>query len=239
VTEIETPTPDPRAYSEVLDQILAGLQVAAPPPQREWVTSVELSQKLRTMYGIGIHWRTIDGLLGKEKGLVVRRKRGARWQYQLLSRGEERLTGSGGQTVIIDPEKAIKAVSSVHALLCGMKGIVRLCDPYVDHSTIEHLAAVPKDVPIRILTVNIQEANRLRRVLAAARTEGRQVELRVAQGAKLHDRFVIDDAKMLLLGTSLNGLGKKLSFVVRAGPDIREPMAGVFDGHWAAGIHWA
>jgi len=37
---------------------------------------------------------------------------------------------------------------------------------------------------------------------------------------------------MVILGTSLNGFGKKQSFVIQAGPDIRQTLLAEFDHNW-------
>ncbi len=54
----------------------------------------------------------------------------------------------------------------------------------------------------------------------------------------LHDRYIIDDSIMVILGTSLNGFGKKQCFVIQTGQDLRSVLIPVFDGAWNSGIIW-
>jgi hypothetical protein len=62
--------------------------------------------------------------------------------------------------------------------------------------------------------------------------------VRVASAAPLHDRYIIDDVGMLILGASLNGFGKKQCFVIRAGEDVRSMAMTAFDANWASAVAW-
>jgi len=44
---------------------------------------------------------------------------------------------------------------------------------------------------------------------------------------------------MYIIGTSLNGLGKKQAFVIRAGQDFRTTMIGAFDSLWVVSNPWS
>ncbi len=61
------------------------------------------------------------------------------------------------------------------------------------------------------------------------------LDVRVAPQKVLHDRYVIHDDGMALLGTSLNGLGLKQSFVVSLGEDLRSTALRAFDDVWSGG----
>ena len=63
-------------------------------------------------------------------------------------------------------------------------------------------------------------------------------EIRVDGSAPLHDRYIIDDSIMTILGTSLNGFGKKQCFIIQTGPDLRAVVLPVFDGLWKSATTW-
>jgi len=91
------------------------------------------------------------------------------------------------------------------------------------------------ETEIRLLTVNIARTQVFARDLAAFRKEhGNKIEVRQAAAGTLHDRYAVDDARMLLFGTSLNGIGKKQSFIVELGQDVRVTVMAAFDAAWAA-----
>jgi len=79
----------------------------------------------------------------------------------------------------------------------------------------------------------------VRALLSAAKTEGRSIEVRMAASTPLHDRYIIDDSRMLILGTSLNGFGKKQGFVVQAGADVRAVVLQGFDNMWLSAAVWS
>jgi hypothetical protein len=138
----------------------------------------------------------------------------------------------------VDPDAALQATMKLHDLLSKLVGTVRICDPYLDETTVEHLEACPKANPIRLLTMNVRDSGRLRRLLGAARSSSYDIEIRVVASRVLHDRYVIDDTSILILGASLNGFGKKQSFVIKAGPDIRSMVVVEFDTLWSAATVW-
>jgi len=55
----------------------------------------------------------------------------------------------------------------------------------------------------------------------------------------LHDRYLIAGNEVLILGTSLNGFGKKQCFVIRAGKSIAGSLAQTFDDLWSEATPWA
>jgi hypothetical protein len=228
----------PSAFDGRREQALAALLELAPPRGPGWCAAAVVSQHLQSGYGIRIHWRSLDAIFSEDPRLVARRKKGGRWEYQLLADGEREVSASAKQFLLIDPVKAVQAVKTVHEMLASLKGEVRLCDPYLDHTSIEHLCALAPAVPARVLSFNIKDAGRLKRTLAAAATEGRTFSIRVAPAGKLHDRYVIDDAVMYIIGTSLNGLGKKQAFLVRAGEDLRNRMIDAFEALWGISTPW-
>jgi hypothetical protein len=231
--------PDPKAFEDPLGQALAVLnQLSLLEGSTGWASAGAISRALRDEHRIGLHWRTIDALFHEARNLVTRRKRGGRWEYRLLAAGQHHLQSKIPQFLLIEPQRALQGVRTVHAVFGGLRGTVRLCDPYFDPTSIEHLAAIPKGAVIRVLTVNVKDPNTVRRHLSAARTEGRNIEVRVMPPGTLHDRYLIDDSQFFILGTSLNGLGKKQSFLIAGGADIRAAMLGTFDAQYASQVPW-
>jgi hypothetical protein len=87
------------------------------------------------------------------------------------------------------------------------------------------------------LTWNISDTPTLRLGLTAL-SATKQVEVRKPSSDVLHDRYVIDDNTMLIMGTSLNSFGKKQSFVIKAGQDVRSALLNNFNQLWNAANPW-
>jgi len=184
-----------------------------------WLTSTEISNRLQNPHGVNLHWRTVQKILLDNPTLAARRKRENRWQFSIMKAGEEHLSPSGSGIIVVDPSHALQAVSSLHSFLGSLTGTVSICDPWLDATTIEHLDACNPSSVLNLLTVTVKDSGHLRRLVSAF-NQNRKLSIRIASSSQLHDRYIIDDKEMMILGASLNGFGKKQCFIVKAGPDL-------------------
>ena len=197
-----------------------------------------IARTLHDEHGNNVHWRTISAQLDKNRSFVSRRKKNKRWHYTILDLGEKRVFQSATSSVLlVEPSKAIQNVISLHDTLSGLSGTVRVCDPYLSAATIEHLDSCSSST-IRLLTHNIDDTGRLRSLVAVCGPAGKSIEIRKTAKSTIHDRYLIDSRVMLILGTSLNGFGKKECFIIKVGQDIRNQMVSAFDQHWSLAIAW-
>lgn len=233
VTHGQQEAPSAAIFDDELRQVLAVLAAS----DEEWLSSLAVSHQLREKFGIALHWRTIDRVLTQNRQHVHRRKRTRRWEYQVLRSGRDLLDAPRQPVILVNPSEALQATMELHQLLASLVGTIRLCDPYLDAVTIEHLDACEKSQKIRLLTQTVRDSGKLRRVTAAARAAGYGLTIRVVTGG-LHDRYVIDEETMTILGCSLNGFAKKQAFVVRTGADFRQVMVKEFDRRWAVAKPW-
>jgi len=229
---------DPNSFEEILLQALAVLFNQRLADKSVWLTAGDVSRVLRDEHAIGVHWRTIRNLFLTNKAQVARRKRAGQWQFSILRPGEESLGTAQTSILFIDPAQSFKSTLSLHEFFARLKGTIRVCDAYLDNTTLEHLHALDKSAIVQVLTKNVKDSGTLRRLAAAWKTEGRSLEIRVAPTAPLHDRYIIDDTVMVILGTSLNGFGKKQCFVIQTGPDLRSVLVPVFDTLWLSATPW-
>ena len=230
---------DPRALDERLEQVLAILWNAAQDGDDVvWRSGVDISRTLLEDSGISMHWRTIDSVLLGHGTLAKRRKRQRRWEYRLLAEGEELLGRAEGLVSLVDPDQALQATIGLHELLGRLVGTVRVCDPYTDAVTLEQLDACDSSLDVKLLTQTVRDSGKLRRLVGAARRDFAGFEIRTAAQRNLHDRYMIDDDSMIILGSSLNGFGKKQSFIIRVGADFRTGMLLQFEQLWLAGRIW-
>jgi hypothetical protein len=227
---------DPGSFEEPVLQALTVLLIHKQDTQ--WMTAAEISKELRDQHGIGLHWKKIESAFEDNPSAVARRKASKQWQFRILRAGEELLGAAQSTILFIDPTQAVKATMSLHDFFYKLKGTVRVCDAYLDNTTLEHLHALDKSVTVQLLTKNVKDSGPLRRIVAAWKSEGRTLEIRVDGTAPLHDRYIIDDSIMTILGTSLNGFGKKQCFIIQTGPDLRAVVLPVFDGLWKSAAVW-
>ncbi|MBI1769545.1 MAG: hypothetical protein HYR67_14350 [Bacteroidetes bacterium] len=89
---------------------------------------------------------------------------------------------------------------------------------------------------VLILTNNIEDkpVGSFKRALDDLNKEGFKVNVRVYNGSELHDRYIIDDSGMWIVGHSLKDLGKKECFIIQVNSDLKASMLPVFDRRWTS-----
>lgn len=217
------------------ERVLWVLGVAKEKMGLVWLTPGQISVVLRDVHGFPISWQRVQAVLGAERGTVAVNRKGGFRSFQIMRAGIDELLVKGPDVVFIEPEKALTGLRSAQAIMQSLVGVLRFCDPYVESSSLDLLAEAIKTTEVRLLTVNVAKPQIFARDLAAFRKEhGHKIEVRQAGAGTLHDRYAVDDARMLLFGTSLNGLGKKQSFIVELGQDTRATVMAAFDAAWTS-----
>lgn len=104
--------------------------------------------------------------------------------------------------------------------------------------TLDTLDHFPAKVALRFLTARTNE--RVRKVAGALRDfqkEHSNAEFRVtANPSELHDRYILSDESLLVLGHGLKDIGGKESFMIQVNkdlvPDLLSEVRGRFDARW-------
>lgn len=231
---------DPRLFEGILEKALCVLDSAVSDGvESAWLTAADISRTLRDTWRIEVHWRTVGKCLDSNKGTITWRKRDGRRQYAILSAGKALISTSAGQVTVVDPNHAVQHVKSLHEQLSELQGHIYICDPYLDVSTIQHLDSCPLGTTVHLLTHHVNESGLLHQLVSAYSRASRTLHIRCTKAPVIHDRYIIDKQQMLILGTSLNGFGKKLCFIIRAGRDLRATMLRNFQDHWTAAAAWS
>lgn len=199
------------------------------------LTSSTIAKSLISL-GIISSRQAVDASLLKKNGAVHKTKKG----YCLMEKGRQELrsviSAKENQVIYIEPGKPFTAKSiSISSVFQGLSTEVRICDPYIDPSTLDVIFRnLQKEIPIKILTQSVDDkpSGIISRILQDLKKEGFSVELRVNTAGILHDRYIMDRSLFWYSGNSLNGLGKKESLLISLGKDIQQNMSASFDSHW-------
>lgn len=198
------------------------------------LTATEVSDILRDVFGHSVSRQRVAAILGNERKTIHHAKRGDKWAYRIMQPGLADLQALPLSIVYIRPEEALSGIRSVQEIFGAGSGKTAICDPYVDASTVDLLSDFTKATELRLLTTNVKNAQAFKRDIGLlSKQMGIPVEVRLAHAGVLHDRYVIHEDGMLLCGTSLNGLGKKQSYVVSLPDDIRHASLSAFDDYWS------
>lgn len=222
-----------RAMPDERCEVLWVLLVGADRLARTQLSAAEVATVLRDVYGIAIPRQRVTGILGGEKKTIVVHRTKAGLRYQIMQAGRDLVLGAGPDVVFIQPETALSGIRTVESLLQALTGDLRVCDPYADGRTLDMLAEATRAASIHLLTMTINKPGPFKRDLTAFRGQHAvPIDVRVASANLLHDRYIIDATGMLLFGTSLNSIGRKQSFVVQLGDDLRSMALLAFDDVW-------
>lgn len=206
----------------------------------DWATASDISVHLRDVCQISTSRQQMAAELAAadKAGLVThegkgRRQAGGPRRYKIMKAGFDYLIPPAGGCVYIDPSSAFSGIRSIEALVASLEGDLRICDPYLDKSSLDYFAQPTAATSILLLSQPIQKPNPFRRDLKALRSEyATPIQVREHPAGTLHDRYIVHDSGLILLGTSLNGLGNKQSMVWESGTNLRSTVKSAFDRFW-------
>ncbi len=140
----------------------------------------------------------------------------------------------------IEAGKPWSAHESVSKLFNTLTGHVRICDPYYGPGTLTRLSELSQCDPIQVLTHkpgNSKDKSTFPDLVNSFRKEyGGKFEFRKYPADEIHDRFILTDDRMILMGHGLKDIGKKDSYVTSLGNSIAHDMIETtqqtFDERW-------
>jgi hypothetical protein len=198
------------------------------------LSGAEVSAALRDVFGVHVPRQRVQAILAHERTAVAPRRRDKRAVYQIMDPGLKEIERAGARVVFIQPEEALSKLREAEEVLGHLEGHLKVCDPYVDGRTLDLLTACRAASSISILTVNVKKTSAFARDRNAFERQYKiAVGVRVAARGVLHDRYIVHRQGVLVVGTSLNSLGLKQSFVIALGSDIAAGAEHAFDLEWA------
>ncbi|HYU52823.1 MAG TPA: hypothetical protein VEK37_07755 [Gemmatimonadaceae bacterium] len=230
--------PNVHDYEDEIDALLWVLKVAADSGVAPTLSAAEVAELLVDAYRRDMTRQRAAALLARGGGLVAEKRVKGELTYLLLKKGVDRLLLNGGGVLVVDPEQAYSALQRLDKILGSLKGEVLLCDPYVSDRTLAQLTSIPRACQIKLLTMKVSDAAQFRIKRQAYDAQYGNLEIRVDSAGTIHDRYIVDDAAMWSLGTSLNHIGKKQSIIVNLGPDLRTAIKAAFMARWNTAKTW-
>lgn len=229
--------PDIHSLSDA-DAVLWILLVGHEKAGHDSLTAAEIAEIATRVYRRGLTRQRVASVLSSAKELVSRSGRGTPARFLLLRPGVDRLRSQNASVILIDPTASFTAISTLEGILGGVSGEVLLCDPYVDDKTLLVLSAVPTSSTVKLLTLNISDPAQFRRKLSAYNQQYGNLEIRTSVKNDLHDRYFLDASRMWIVGQSLNGIGKKQTFIISVGTDVRLATERAFQQRWNGASKW-
>lgn len=145
------------------------------------------------------------------------------------------------QVMYIEAGTPRTARKQLGGILEGLSGVVRILDPYYGRRTLDVLELIPDSCEVRFLTAKTSENEAgLRRAIADFRQERAATHVRIYPRPRdIHDRYIINDRELLIIGHGLKDIGNRESFIIRIdkaiAPGIVREIRESFDAKWDEG----
>lgn len=123
---------------------------------------------------------------------------------------------------------------TVESILEELTGNVLICETYLGKETLDLLRSIPAECTVRVLMgvhkgISSGDFQRFTK-------ERPKFEFRQAQRGELHDRYVVDERGLMILGHGFKDLGKKESFAIFIEKPLMidnfQTISQAFDGRW-------
>ena len=194
--------------------------------------------------GVAVKRTSVSNALARAGGKVSKSTdQSGETAYRLMTQGrkeiEHLLRNSSLSVVRIEGGRPHTARQHLGDLLSTLSGSVRISDPYYGMRSLETLDDLPFSANIRFLTSKTNEPQlKVHGAFRDFAKERKNAEFRLlAPPHDLHDRYVLAENSLLLVGHGLKDIGGRESFVVRLDrtlvPDLLDDLGQSFDKKWA------
>jgi len=160
------------------------------------------------------------------------------WGLTKNNQNESYLQSNGLSVFFVESGKPRTAHLDIRELLKNLNGTVRICDPYYGTASLYRLDLLKQCKEILFLTSkpDSKEKEFISKAISEFKKEHGSFLFKKTNSKTLHDRFILSDSEIILLGHGLKDIGNKESFVVRlpkslAG-DIIDQVKISFDEKW-------
>ncbi len=141
----------------------------------------------------------------------------------------------GIKTRLIESGKVYSGKKLFQEMVISQIGsAVKICDPYCGARILDLLSGIKQKSKVLFLTQVIEQKEAFKRELEDFSKEfpDIEVEVRVFQKRKLHDRYLISGDNCWSIGSSLKDLGKRDTTVTKLEDEIRFALEEIFEKRW-------
>ena len=203
--------------------------------RRDRFSIQEITIYLIEKIGIKTSVQAVRYALNSDRRAIHKEQNG----YKLMQYGRDKLLPTEDNILFIEAQKPFTGKKlSVNNIFSKLKGDIRICDVYCGPGLIDFVfKGFSKSQSVKILTQNIIDRPKgiFVRTLKDIKDEGYNIQIKIYKNSVLHDRYLIDDNNVWLSGNSFNDLGRKESFIVLLGKDVRQSLLSTFNGRWKVG----
>jgi hypothetical protein len=236
--------PDFYYYKNPLEMGLWVLWVAKDKLGSKKLTAEEIASVIRDVKEISIDAKSINYSFTPAKGKVHIHHGNGEVYFEIMKPGRDHLLSLIKQGSVeifyFQPDQKYSTKRTLSkSIMEGLKGKLQIVDPYCSERTLDILRDI-KDTKVEFLTrvENLKEKERERflRELGDFKPEYRNIEFRNYLNTDIHDRYIISERSLVILGHSFKDLGSKESFAIVLDKDnsrnIVEALTENFNRRW-------
>ncbi len=163
------------------------------------------------------------------KKFLIKKKKGWTQRHSYVKKEDEI------EVYYFEPSKPHTSRKNFIAILNGLKGEIKICDPYLNKDTLEALEEL-KNTKVKFLTsskkLNLKD---IHQKLKDFKAENDNVEIKGFPHDHLHDRYIISNDRLFLLGHGFSVRNKE-SFIIelpgKFSKDLIQSLTVTFDTRW-------
>ncbi len=233
-----------QSFADIKSPLILGMIVLAISDDQghfPYLSAREIEHLLETS-GKALKRNQIIRAFSRAGDRISRKKINGEIKYRIMTSGRRQvdpIIKSGALSVFYvqggTPRTARKMLSE---LLLQLNGVIRISDPYYGIRSLDTLEMIPSSCTVKFLTaVSPESPIKLSGAISDFEREHPTTELRKYPDTKtLHDRYIISQDMLLILGQGIKDIGNKETFVICISSDFAEDLirtlTKTFDDRW-------
>lgn len=210
-----------------------------------YLNSAEISEILASSYHVSFDEREITNAFNRAAKKINKKEIRGKWAYKIMAKGVEYLRkkfANGDLEVYhFEGDKPRTSHQTLKDIISKTKGAVKILDPYYGLKTLDMLEKIDHGTDIKFITSKLapnESAQKFSRELKLFEKEHPHILLACYSNShELHDRYIITDDTLIILGHGIKDLGGRESFVLvfkgEIGKDIRSSLNQKFSDRWS------
>ncbi len=237
--------PDFYSCSNSLEMGMWVLWVAKDKLGIKRLTAEQIASVIRDVKEISIDAKSINNSFSPAKGKVHAYHENSEVYFEIMKPGKDQLISlvkeGSVEVFYFQPDHKYSAKKMLSKnILEQLHGKLQIVDPYCGERTLDILKDVESE-SIDFLTrlENLRDEkdrSKFLRILTDFKSEYPQIEFRNYSNTDIHDRYIISDNSLVILGHSLKDLGSKESFAIVLDGDtsrnVAEALIENFNRRW-------
>jgi hypothetical protein len=237
--------PTKNRLADIESPLLLGLLTLTLAADRAGWEYLSLEQMVATLEAadVGIKRIQLGRGMARAGNRVSRKQIDHETRYKIMTKGRreaERLLQAGNLSLLyVEGYKPRTDRRRLGEILSSLSGTVRICDPYYGMRTLDTLELIADRCSVRFLTEKTNEnPSRLSGHIQDFKRERPRTEFRLSsRTGQLHDRYILDDDTILIVGHGLKDIGSKESFIIAVKrslvPHLHAQVTLAFDDKWS------